>query len=145
LMQDARLNLEIASNGYSDAMKDAPSNSTLYDQSVGLLEKLVDSLMVTGEYDSAKERVYELVELLPRGETNDSDFSGKVSDIFIKLTDLASIRADDNMLDDTRSIYETSISVILKLLEEEPENIVYLEIFRNILLEMEKLLVLDSP
>ncbi len=145
LMQDARVNLERAFDGYSGVMKDDPSNSTLYDQSVGLLEKLVDSLIVTGEYDSAKERIYELVELLPRGENNDSEFSGKVSDIFIKLTDLASSRADEKMFDDTRSIYETSISVILKLLKEEPENIVYLEIFRNLLLEMEQLLLLDSP
>ncbi|UGV40795.1 tetratricopeptide repeat protein [Methanococcoides orientis] len=145
LMQDARVNLERAFDGYSGVMNDDPSNSILYDQSLELLEKLVDALMVTGEYDSAKERIYELVELLPRGTTNDSDFSGKVSDIFIKLTDLASSRADENMLDDTRSIYETSISVILKLLGDEPENIVYLEIFRNILLEMEQLLILDSP
>ncbi len=144
LMQDASLNLERALEGYSVAMKDDPSNSILHEQSLELLEKLVDALIDTGEFDSAKERIYELVELLPRGTTNDSDFSVKVYDIFIKLTTLASSRADEKMLDDTRSIYATSISVILKLLEDEPENIVYLEIFRNILLEMEQLLMLDS-
>lgn len=145
LMQDARVNLERAFDGYSGIMKDDPSNSTLREQSLQLLEKLVNALMATGEYDPAKERIHELVELLPRAITYDSSFSGKVSDIFMSLTKLAAARADENRLDDARSVYETSLLVILKLLEEEPDNILYRDIFRNILLDMEKLLAIDSP
>ncbi|WP_445476331.1 tetratricopeptide repeat protein [Methanococcoides methylutens] len=145
LMHDARLNLEFAFDVYSEFMKDDPSNSMLHEHSLELLEKLVNALMIIGEYDSAKERIYELVELLPETATNGTSFSGKVSDIFMRLADLASVRADENMLDDTRSIHETSLIVILKLLEKEPENGIYLDIFRNILIEMEKLLALDSP
>ncbi|NYT18927.1 MAG: tetratricopeptide repeat protein, partial [Methanosarcinales archaeon] len=145
LMQDARLNLERAFDGYSGIMEDDPSNSILREQSLELLENLVCALMATGEYDSAKERMQELVELLSRDATGAPSFSEKVSGIFMRLAKLASWRAAENMLDDTRSINETSITVILKLLEKEPGSDIYLDIFRNILLEMEQLLSIDSP
>lgn len=145
IMQEARQNLEHAYDGCSGAMKDDPSNSVLQEQLLMLLERLVYALMATGEYDDAKDRIYELVEMLPRSSTYDSSFSGRFSDLFHGLIKLACRRSDEGLVDDTRSIYETSLVVILKLLGEESGNIVYQDMFRNILVNMEKLLAIDSP
>ncbi|ABE53128.1 tetratricopeptide repeat protein [Methanococcoides burtonii] len=126
-----------------DLVQKDPDNVTFLSMVRTILTDM-ESLLDT-EFDASKKEadfnflisMYEKLSTL-----NPSDLS-----YHIKIVELNGIMIgllmNAGRIDDVRSMYGSTLNILMKLMQGEPENVTFISIFRNVLSDMESLLEID--
>ncbi|MCM1987167.1 tetratricopeptide repeat protein [Methanococcoides seepicolus] len=144
LLEAARTNFESAYSGYSRLLKNDTSDNLFRDHLVDILEKQVNLLLDMREYDASSKKLRELVDMLQSLAKDEPRFLERIADSIFGLVNLAHDNADRGMLADARSRYEFTLTVLMDLIQDEPDNANFLPMVRTILTDMESLLENDN-
>ncbi|MCD4808093.1 MAG: tetratricopeptide repeat protein, partial [Methanococcoides sp.] len=144
LLEDARANFESAYGGYSGLLKNDTSDHSFRDHIIDILEKQVHVLLDMQEYDASSKKLHELLDMLQSLAKDEPRFLEEITDSILGLVELARDNAGRGMLADARSRYEFTLTVLMDLIMDEPDNANFLPMVRTILTDMEDLLENDN-
>ncbi|MDR6223835.1 hypothetical protein, partial [Methanococcoides alaskense] len=144
ILEDARMNFESAYGGYSGLLKNDTSDNLFRDHLVDILDKQVHVLLDMQEYDASSKKLHELLDMLQSLAKDEPRFLERITDSIFGLVNLARDNADRGMLADARSRYEFTLTVLMDLIQDEPDYAIFLPTVRTILTDLESLLETDN-